>query len=145
MDVLQGKGLTTLRVILGFTLLTTTLHYAHNIIRAQDYPQIPGISVLAAQITVAFGWVLFTAFGFFGYRYYVQERYWRALGFLVVYSLAGLVSAGHFLVGVPQIPAFWFSTIFTDTAAAIALWLFVSWAASKLNRVSVLDQASTQH
>ncbi|MEW2503461.1 MULTISPECIES: hypothetical protein [unclassified Amycolatopsis] len=139
------KGLAALRVILAFTLLTTTFHYAHNVIRAQDYPQIPGIPVLAAQIVVAFGWVLFTAFGLAGYRLYVKGRYWRALGFLLVCSLGGLVGAGHFLVGVPQIPAFWFATIFTDTAAAIALWLFVSWAAARLNRVSVGDQASTQH
>ncbi|MEV6903839.1 hypothetical protein [Amycolatopsis sp. NPDC051372] len=143
MDVLAGLGLKTLRVILGFTLLTTTFHYAHNVIRAQDYPQLPGIPVLVAQIVVAFGWVLFTGFGLAGYRCYVRGRYWRALGFLLVCSLGGLVSAGHFLVGVPQIPAFWFATIFTDTAAAIALWLFVSWAAAQLNRVSIGDQAST--
>ncbi|MEU4666401.1 hypothetical protein AB0F91_00190 [Amycolatopsis sp. NPDC023774] len=142
---MPGNGLTALRVILAFTLLTTTFHYAHNVIRAQDYPQIPGIPVLAAQIVVAFGWVLFTGFGLTGYRCYVRGRYWRALGFLLICSLGGLAGAGHFLVGVPRIPAFWFATIFTDAAAAIALWLFVSWAAAQLNRVSIRDQASTQH
>ncbi|MEV4598790.1 hypothetical protein AB0K15_15415 [Amycolatopsis sp. NPDC049253] len=140
---MPGNGLTALRVILAFTLLTTTFHYAHNVIRAQDYPQIPGIPVLAAQIVVAFGWVLFTGFGLVGYRWYLKGRYWRALAFLLVCSLGGLAGAGHFLVGVPRIPAFWFATIFTDTAAAIALWLFVSWAAAQLNRVSIRDQAST--
>lgn len=145
MDVLQEKGLTPLRVILGFSLLTTTLHYAHNVIRAADYPQIPGVSVLAAQIVVAFGWVLFTAFGWLGYRAYLRENYPRALAFLLVYSLSGLASAGHFLVGVPRIPAFWFATIFTDSAAALALWVFVTWAWSVLNRVTSRDQVSTQH
>ncbi|MGW4483348.1 hypothetical protein ACWEOE_05860 [Amycolatopsis sp. NPDC004368] len=143
MDALAGQGLTTLRVILGFTLLTTTFHYSHNVIREQDYPQITGLPVLVAQIVIAFGWVLFTASGLAGYRAYVRGRYWRALGFLLVCSLGGLASAGHFLVGVPRIPAFWFATIFTDAAAAMALWFFVSWAASKLNRVSAGDQAST--
>ncbi|GAB3135821.1 hypothetical protein [Amycolatopsis sp. NPDC004378] len=145
MDVLREKGLTPLRVILGFSLLTTTLHYAHNVIRAVDYPQIPGLPVLAAQIVVAFGWVLFTTFGWLGYRAYQRGNYPRALAFLLVYSLSGLASAGHFLVGVPRIPAFWFATIFTDSAAALALWVFVTWAWSVLNRVSVRDQVSTQH
>lgn len=145
MDVLQEKGLTPLRVILGFSLLTTTLHYAHNVVRAADYPQIPGISVLAAQVVVAFGWVLFTAFGWLGYRAYERKSYPRALAFLLVYSLSGLASAGHFLVGVPQIPAFWFATIFTDSAAALALWIFVTWAWATLNRVTSRDQVSTEH
>lgn len=145
MDVLHEKGLKPLRVILGFSLLSTTLHYAHNVIRAADYPQIPGISVPVAQVVVAFGWVLFTAFGWLGYRAYERGSYPRALAFLLVYSLSGLASAGHFLVGVPRIPAFWFATIFTDSAAALALWVFVTWAWSVLNRVTSRDQVSTQH
>src|SRR5213078_1687287 len=108
MDVLHEKGLKPLRVILGFSLLSTTLHYAHNVVRAADYPQIPGISVPVTQVVVAFGWVLFTAFGWLGYRTYERGSYPRALAFLLVYSLSGLASAGHFLVGVPRIPAFWF-------------------------------------
>lgn len=145
MDVLREKGLTPLRVILGFTLLSTTIHYAHNVIRAQDYPQIPGIPTTVAQVLVAFGWVLFTVFGVLGYRAWQAGRYPRAMGFLLVYSLAGLASAGHFLVGVPQIPAFWFATIFTDSAAALALWVFLVWAWSTLNHSPVRDQVSTQH
>ncbi len=145
MDVLQEKGLNPLRAILAFSLLTTTLHYTHNVIRGADYPQIPGIPVVAAQVAVAFGWVLFTTFGVLGYRAYLGKRYPRALAFLLVYSLSGLASSGHFLVGVPQVPAFWFATIFTDTAAALALWVFVTWAWSALNHAPARDQVSTQH
>ncbi|MGW5719468.1 hypothetical protein ACWEVP_25085 [Amycolatopsis sp. NPDC003865] len=145
MDVLHEKGLTPLRVILGFSLLSTALHYAHNVVRAADYPQVPGISVPVTQVVVAFAWVLFTAFGWLGYRAYRQGRYPRALAFLLVYSLSGLASAGHFLVGDVDVPAFWFATIFTDSAAALALWVFVTWAWSVLNRVTSRDQVSTQH
>ncbi|MFD2474204.1 hypothetical protein [Amycolatopsis silviterrae] len=137
MDVLREKGLGLLRVILAFTLVSTVLHYTHNVVRAADYPQIPGISVLVAQIVVAVSWVVFTVCGVLGYRAYLGGRYWRSLAFLLVYSLSGLASAGHFLVGVPQVPAFWFATIFTDTLAAVALWVFLCWAAMRLNRVSV--------
>ncbi|MEA5359114.1 hypothetical protein VA596_06160 [Amycolatopsis sp., V23-08] len=144
MDVLKDKGLTPLRVILGFSLLSTTLHYAHNTIRVADYPQLPGVPATVAGIVVAFGWVLFTTFGFLGYRAYTQGRYPRALAFLLVYSLAGMITLGHFLTGVPQIPGFWFATIFTDATAGIALWVFLIWAWTTLNRVIVRDQVSTQ-
>ncbi|SED73837.1 hypothetical protein SAMN04489727_9155 [Amycolatopsis tolypomycina] len=141
----MDKGLAPLRLILAFSLLSTTIHYAHNTVRYADYPQLQGISVLAGGIVVAVTWVLLTAFGWLGYRAYTQGRYHRALAFLLVYSLAGLVTLGHFLTGVPQIPAFWFATIFTDAAAGLALWAFVfrSWAT--LNRVTTRDQVSTQH
>jgi hypothetical protein len=145
MDVLQEKGLTPLRVILGFLLLSTTIHYAHNAIRAADYPQLPGVPVVAAAIVVVFGWVLFTAFGWFGYRAYRQGRHPRALAFLLVYSLAGIITPGHFLTGVPQVPAFFFVTIFTDGLAGLALWIFLVWAWATLNRVTARDQVSTQH
>lgn len=145
MDVLHEKGLTPLRVILGFSLLSTTLHYAHNVVRAADYPPLPGVPLLVTQVVVAFGWVLFTAFGWLGYRAYLRRSYPRALAYLLVYSLSGLASAGHFLVGEVRIPAFWFATIFTDSAAALALWVFVTWAWSVLNRVTSRDQISTQH
>ncbi|MEU0534550.1 hypothetical protein [Amycolatopsis tolypomycina] len=141
----MDKGLAPLRLILAFSLLSTTIHYAHNTVRYADYPQLQGISVLVGGIVVAVTWVLLTAFGWLGYRAYTQGRYHRALAFFLVYSLAGLVTLGHFLTGVPQIPAFWFATIFTDAAAGLALWAFVfrSWAT--LNRVTTRDQVSTQH
>ena len=145
MDVLQGKGLTPLRVILGFSLVSTTIHYTHNAIRVADYPQLPGVPAMVAGIVVAFGWVLFTTFGWLGYRAYRQGRYPRALAFLLVYSLAGMITLGHFLTGVPQIPGFFFATIFTDAAAGLALWAFLTWAWATLNRVTSRDQVSTQH
>ncbi|MEC3979940.1 hypothetical protein [Amycolatopsis sp. H20-H5] len=143
MDELREKGLNPLRLILGFTLLSTTLHYAQNVISAASYPPVAGISLGVTQFLVAFTWVLTTACGALGYRAYRRGRYWPSLAFLLVYSLSGIGSAGHFLVGVPQVPAFWFATIFTDVFASLLLWLFVAWAASKLNRVISGDQVST--
>jgi hypothetical protein len=145
MDVLQEKGLAPLRVILGFSLLSTAIHYTHNAIRYADYPQLQGVTPLVGGIVVAFVWVLLTAFGWLGYRAYRRGRYLRALAFLLVYSLAGMITLAHFLTGVPRIPAFWFATIFTDAAAGLALWVFLTWAWTTLNRVTARDQVSTQH
>ncbi len=145
MEALRDRGLTALRLILAFTLLSTTLHYAHNVLRAADYPQVEGVPVAVAAVLVVVAYVVLTTFGVLGYRDYLRGRYWRALAFLMVFSLSGLASLGHFLVDVPRIPAFWFATIYTDTAAALLLWGFVTWAATKLNRVNATDQLSTQH
>ncbi|OXM46911.1 hypothetical protein [Amycolatopsis alba] len=138
MEALRSRGLTALRLILAFTLLSTTLHYAHNVIRAADYPQIEGIPVGVAATLVAIVYFVLTAIGLLGYRDYRRGRYWRALAFLTVFSLSGLASLGHFMVGVPRIPAFWFATIFTDGASALLLWGFVIWASAKLNRVATV-------
>ncbi|WET78945.1 hypothetical protein P3102_33715 [Amycolatopsis sp. QT-25] len=137
MEALQGRGLTALRLILASTLLSTTLHYAHNGLRAADYPQAEGVSVELTAALVVVAYVLFTVFGVLGYRDYLRGRHWRALAFLMIYSLSGLASLEHFLIDVPRIPAFWFATIYTDTAAALALWAFVTWAATKLDRAPV--------
>jgi hypothetical protein len=145
MDDVMKTGLNPLRVILGFTLLSTTLHYGQNVISASSYPPVAGISLEVTQVLVAFAWVLTTLAGVLGYRAYVRGKYWPSLAFLLVYSLAGIGSAGHFLVGVPQVPAFWFATIFTDVLASFVIWGFVMWAASKLNRVTSRDQVSTEH
>jgi hypothetical protein len=141
----MDKGLVPLRVILGFSLLSTTIHYTHNALRYADYPQLQGISPNVGGIVVAVTWVLLTTFGWLGYRAYTHHRHQRALAFLLVYSLAGMVTLGHFLTGVPQIPAFWFATIFTDAAAGLALWVFLTWAWATLNRVTARDQVSTEH
>jgi hypothetical protein len=76
-----------------------------------------------------------------GYRRYVSRRYWPALAFLLVYWLSGLATMGHFLVGVPDVPVFWFATVFTDTLAAVAVWAFVVWGAVQLGRAR--DHAPT--
>ncbi|WP_410564099.1 hypothetical protein [Amycolatopsis sp. cmx-4-61] len=141
----MDKGLAPLRVILGFSLLSTTLHYTHNTVRYADYPQLRGVSPLAGGIAVALAWVVLTTFGWFGYRAYTHGRYHRALAFLLVYSLSGMLTLGHFLTGVPRLPAFWFATIFTDAAAGLALWVFLTWAWARFNRVTTRDQVSTLH
>ena len=142
MGDVHEKGLAALRIVLAFSLVSTTLHYAHNIIAVERYPQFQGISNTVTQVTVVLGWVVFTAFGALGYRRYLQRRYWPALSFLLVYSLSGLATMGHFLVGVPNVPVFWLVTIFTDAFAAVAIWTFVIWRATRLGQVR--DQISTE-
>lgn len=128
-------GLPVLRVILGFSFLSTALHYAHNAIALDQYPAVDGLGGVPGQLLIVFAWLLFTTFGVLGYRRYTRKADWTALAFLLVYSLSGLATMGHFLVGPVNLPAFWFATIFTDSLAGLAIWVFVVWAAIKLSAV----------
>ncbi|MBN6034991.1 hypothetical protein [Amycolatopsis sp. 195334CR] len=129
MDVRHERGFRILRWVLLGSLLTTGLHYAHNTIRAEDYPPVEGMSLLATRIFVGAGWFLFAAFALLAFVAYQRRRYWAANAYLLVFSLSGLASLGHFLFGVPDIPAFWFATIFTDLLSSLVVWAFVVWVA----------------
>jgi hypothetical protein len=143
MDEVHDRGLVALRIVLVFSLVSTALHYAHNIIAVERYPGFTGISHSVTQVSVAVGWLLFTGFGLLGYRRYLRRRYWPSFAFLLVYSISGLVTMGHFLVGVPDVPAFWFATIFTDVLAAVAVWVFVVWGAIRVGHAR--EQLSPEH
>ena len=49
---------------------------------------------------------------------------------LAVYSLTGLATMGHFIYDNPNIPAFFYATLFTDTLCSLAVLAFVLWSAS---------------
>ncbi|MBB4687885.1 hypothetical protein [Amycolatopsis jiangsuensis] len=145
MDLLREKGFTPLRVILAFSVLSTAFHYWHMVVRPRDYPPINGVPEVAGQIAIGAGWVVFTVVAILGYRAYLRERYRRALTLLLVHSLSGVATAGHFLVGIPWLPQVWLIPLVGDVVAAVLVWSFVVWAWSVLNRVSARDQISTQH
>ena len=121
-----------LRILLGimaFTTLSTVLHYTHNFVEIDQYPTSSLISSGIVQVGVFVVWPLFTAFGMVGYRLYSQRRYKQAHACLITYSFVGWLTLGHFTSGTPDIPAFWFATIFTDAIAAAAITGFVLWSA----------------
>lgn len=124
----HGRRLAVLRWIIGFTVLSTALHYTHNFVAIEDYPQasFPGNEVVQPGILIS--WPLLTAIGLWGYREYSRHGYRRAHAALVTYSFAGWITLGHFTAGNPDIPPFWYATIFTDALAAAALVGFVVWS-----------------
>lgn len=130
------RGLTALRWIIAFTVLSTVLHYSHNAIAIQRYPQPVDLDVWTSRAIVIVGWFVFSAAGVLGYRAYRARRYWAAQGWLAVYALIGIITMGHFLVGVPDVPGFWFATLFTDLFGGLAIWAFVIWSAVMLGEGS---------
>ena len=123
------SSLAVLRAILGFSILSTGIHYTHNFVEVDQYPQSGlGISDGAIQVAVLVAWPLLTAIGLYGYRQYASGRVDRAHVPLLLYSITGLVTIGHFTDGVPDIPPLFFATIFTDFLAGLAVAGFAIWS-----------------
>ena len=116
-----------LRLILGFSILSTAVHYAHNFVEMDDYPG-GGAGV---KVAIVLSWPLLTAIGLYGYRIYAAGRFREAHICLLLYAPLGLVTPAHFLYGEPDVPAFFYATIFTDGLAGLAVVGFVVWSATR--------------
>ena len=121
------RGLNVLRWILAASITSTALHYTHNFFAIDRYPD-SFVSGKVVQVAILVTWPLFTAIALVGYRLYAEGRLQAAHGFLVAYSFAGLSTLGHFLYGSPDIPAFWYATIFTDGLSGAAVLGFALWS-----------------
>jgi hypothetical protein len=113
-----------LRVLIVFSVLSTGIHFTHNFVKVDNYPSdlAPGWLVQAA---ILLAWPVLTAIGIRGYRLYREGRYREAHLHLAAYSVLGITTLGHFLEGTPDIPPFFFATIFTDGIAGFSILVFV--------------------
>lgn len=127
-------GVTALRAIIAFNLLSTSLHYTHNFVMAGCYPTVfPFVDATAYRIGIIIFWPLLTAIGLRGYRLYRAGETRRPRRMLAAYSLLGLTTLGHFFGGNPDIPPFFYATLFTDFLAGSALLAFVAWTFRRPN------------
>jgi hypothetical protein len=117
----------TLRLLIAFSVLSTAAHYSHNLFQIDSYPG--GGTV--QQVLIVLSWPLLTAIGLYGYRLYVRGEDRRAHACLLIYSLTGLITPLHFVSGEPDIPVFFYATIFTDFLAGAGIVAFVIWSASR--------------
>jgi hypothetical protein len=126
----RARSESVLRWILAFSIASTALHYTHNFIAIDRYPD-GLVSGAVVQAAILLGWPLLTAIGLLGYRLYTQGRYAQAHACLLAYSFAGLSTLGHFIYGSPDIPAFFYATIFTDGLAGASVLGFTLWSVSQ--------------
>jgi len=131
-----------LRVILAFSILSTGVHYAHNFVAIDQYPPSDLVSSELIQAAILLSWPLLTAIGVLGYVRYAQGRFRAAHAALIVYSLTGLITIGHFADGNPDIPAFFYATIFTDFVAGVAVLAFVFRSARDSHSAPVMSAGS---
>lgn len=118
-----------LGAIIAFTIISTALHYTHNYIQIEHYPQADYISNDTTRIAILIVWPTLTALGVLGYWLYSRRLYPPAYTCLIAYSILGFATLGHFTEGSPHIGAFWYATIFTDALAGFAFVAFVLWSA----------------
>jgi hypothetical protein len=132
------SGVAALRAIIAFNLLSTSLHYTHNFVMAGCYPTVfPFVNETAYRIGIVVFWPLLTAVGLWGYRLYKAGETRRPRRMLAAYSLLGLTTLGHFFGGNPDIPPFFYATLFTDFLAGSALLAFVAWTFRQPNASDV--------
>jgi hypothetical protein len=123
--------LTVLRAILAAGIVSTAIHYTHNFVEVSHYPG-PKSLYTVTRVAIVVAWPLLTGIGLIGYRRYSEQRCREAHVALAVYSLTGIATLGHFIYGNPQIPAFFYATLFTDAITGLAVLAFVLWSANTL-------------
>ncbi len=120
--------------IAGF--VSTGVHYTHNFVYASDYPPVPVFfpNDLSYQIGIVLFWPLLTAYGAWGVVQYGRGRPRPAIIALAAWSWLGTTSPGHFVGGVPDIPAYAMFTISTDFATGTIMLVLVAQAAVAMVR-----------
>jgi hypothetical protein len=110
------------RAILVFGTASTALHYTHNFVAVDSYP---GGGRTTVRVGIVVLWPLLTAVGWYGLRLYREGRLYPAHICFAAWSLLGISTLGHFLYGTPDVPAFFYATIFTDALSGFAMLAFV--------------------
>lgn len=126
----QRSRLVLLKTIVAASILSTAIHYTHNFVAVDSYPGPHGSFDTVVRVAIVLGWPLLTAIGLIGCRRYSERRYREAQVCLAVYAFTGLTTPGHFIYGSPNIPAFFYATLFTDALAGLAVMAFAVWSAT---------------
>jgi hypothetical protein len=128
-----------LRVLIAATIVSTAVHFTHNVVEIESYPSDP-ISDEVIQVAAVISWPLYTAIAIYAYRLYTRRRFKLAHPLLAAYGLFAMTSLGHFLNGVPDVPAFWLGTVFTDILGGASVLAF---AISSMRSRAGLYQAAS--
>lgn len=107
-------------VVLGTAFLLSIVHYVDNTIRFDDYAPDPG---LITRPLIPISWVVFTAFGIWGYLQYRRGENAKAAIGLAIYSGSGLIGPFHYTSVSPS-EFDWFQNLFVvlDTLAGLAVF-----------------------
>lgn len=118
--------LALLRLLLVAAIISSAIHYTHNFVMASMYPPLPPMfpNALAFRIGIAIAWPLLTGLAVWGYTRYLAGQTRSAGWAFIAYSILGISTIGHFLGPSPEIPAFFFMTIFTDFLTGTAMLVF---------------------
>ena len=124
-----------LKAILAFGIVTTAVHFTHNFVKIEDYPD-SFIPDWVVQTAIVASWPLFTWIAIRGYRLYVEDGIGAARPWLLWYAAWTLFSLGHFTEGNPDVPPVFYATIFTDVLAGVLLAAFLIADARRQRRLA---------
>jgi hypothetical protein len=128
---MPDRRVTVLRWVLTFAVVSTALHFTHNFVAVDQYPRASWQSAVAIQVAIVVSWPLFTLLALAAYRRYAAGRHAAAHPLLAAYAVLPLTTPLHFTAGNPDVPAFWYATIFTDGLAGLLVLAFVAWSARR--------------
>jgi hypothetical protein len=118
-----------LKLILLISIVSTAIHFADNYWFIDRYPQPSWITAPSIYQS----WIILTAIGIVGYWLYKFKKFWLAYLCLIIYSLTGLASPGHYLYGsLSQFSPKMHLFIWTDGLAGLAVLGFVFWSLLRL-------------
>lgn len=122
---LEVKRQFLLKLLLVASIISTAIHFTDNYRFIQLYPQPAWIT---APSIYQF-WLVFTVMGIVGYWLYKFQKFWLAYLCLIIYSLTGLTSLGHYLYGsLSQFSLKMHLFIWTDGLTGLAVLGFVLWS-----------------
>lgn len=114
-----------LKLILIASIVSTAIHFIDNYRFIECYPQPEWITAPSIYQS----WIMLTIIGVVGYWLYRLKRFWLAYLCLVIYSLTGLASPGHYLYGAwSQFSFKMHLFIWTDAITCLAVLSFVIWS-----------------
>jgi multisubunit Na+/H+ antiporter MnhC subunit len=124
-----------LKAILAFGIVSTGVHFVHNFVKIEDYPESP-VPDWVVQTAIVVSWPIFTWLAIEGYRRYVRGDEKGARPRLLWYAAWTLFALGHFTEGNPDIPPVFYATIFTDVLAGVLVLAFVVAASRRPQRLA---------
>lgn len=122
---LERKLQPLLPSLLIVSVVSISIHYTDNFLFFEQYPQPEWITLPSIYIS----WIILTAIGVAGYWLYRNRRFWLAYVCLVIYSLTGLSSLGHYFYGaMSEFSAKMHLFIWTDGLTGLAVLGFTLWS-----------------
>ncbi len=132
MSVSRDRALVLLAALLAVAIAVSVVHYTDNVLNFEDYPQ-PTSGPAPSATVIAVAWFVFTAAALAAFALFRRGHLAAAAAALAVYSLSGLVGAGHYTVpGAGTMPWWRHTHIVADIVCGIAVLAFAVWTARQL-------------
>ncbi len=121
-----------LKLVLLASIISTAIHFTDNYRFIEHYPQPSWITAPSIYQS----WIILTSVGIAGYWLYKFRKFGFAYPCLIVYSLTGLASLGHYLYGsLSQFSLKMHLLIWMDGVTGLAILGFVLWSSLLLKEI----------